>query len=84
MCADVYISTFNCDFHEIHTWNVSRVDFYVPKVLFALKTALAISSNSASLLGFNKIKVLITKYDLKSPVLWAVVRTDIFKTIPFL
>ena len=60
MCADRF---FICDFYEIHSWDVLRVDFYVPKVLFALKTALAISSNSASLSGLNKIKVLITKND---------------------
>ena len=60
---------FNYDFHEIHIWDVSRVDFYVPKVLFALKTALAISSNSASLLGFNKIKALITEKTTKIPPL---------------
>ena len=60
---------FYFDFHEIHSWDVSRIDFYVPKVLFALKTALAISSNSASLLGFNKIKAHITEKTTKIPPL---------------
>ena len=67
----------------------------LPKVLFAWKTAFAISSNSASLSGFNILKVLITKNRLKTPMTmrdsllffyfgYLIWKTNIIETNPFL